>query len=327
MVPLPPGGVGCVDRVDAHACSPDPTRFMLRVLPTSRLPHRRILAALGATALAIVSVAASMAGAGEIDDLRGEIPSGEAVRAEIDELSALRDGLLAELNTAESDLTATLAKRQDLDAKQRRLTAQIEAATDHLRTVAVRAFVSGEAVGDLEFLVDVSDVSDLSWRHHLLRNHAGSSELALARLRELDTLASDEVRETIAAAGAGREEIARLEFELASIEPMIDSARAIEPLADAWDRASIAIAEGSYGVAPSEKWERMRFCESTDDYTATSASGRYRGAYQFDHETWRTVGGTGDPAAAPAEEQDARARELYARRGRAPWPQCGHHLS
>ncbi|RMH71483.1 MAG: transglycosylase, partial [Actinomyces sp.] len=61
-------------------------------------------------------------------------------------------------------------------------------------------------------------------------------------------------------------------------------------------------------------------------YRAVSPSGIYRGAYQFDRQTWRTVGGTGDPAAAPPAEQDARARELYARRGSQPWPICGRYL-
>ena len=75
----------------------------------------------------------------------------------------------------------------------------------------------------------------------------------------------------------------------------------------------------------SEKWEKLRFCESTDNYRATSPTGKYRGAYQFDFATWRTVGGTGDPAAAPPAEQDARARERYARRGHQPW-ECGFPL-
>ncbi|NDH88757.1 MAG: hypothetical protein EBY61_09130, partial [Actinobacteria bacterium] len=98
------------------------------------------------------------------------------------------------------------------------------------------------------------------------------------------------------------------------------------PLAEAWDRAAIAIAEGAWGIAPNDKWEQLRFCESTHNYEAISPSGTYRGAYQFDYPTWQTVGGTGDPAAAPPEEQDARARELYARRGPQPWPECGRFL-
>ena len=75
-----------------------------------------------------------------------------------------------------------------------------------------------------------------------------------------------------------------------------------------------------------EQWEALRFCESSGDYAVTNFSGKYRGAYQFDLETWETVGGTGDPAAASPAEQDHRALRLYLSRGHAPWPECGRFL-
>jgi Transglycosylase-like domain len=64
-------------------------------------------------------------------------------------------------------------------------------------------------------------------------------------------------------------------------------------------------------------------CESGGDPRAVGGGGTFRGKYQFDLGTWRAVGGTGDPAAAPEAEQDRRAAMLYARRGSAPWPVCG----
>ena len=63
-------------------------------------------------------------------------------------------------------------------------------------------------------------------------------------------------------------------------------------------------------------------CESGGDPTAVSADGSYRGKYQFSVATWTALGGSGDPAAAPESEQDARAAVLYAARGTAPWPNC-----
>jgi hypothetical protein len=69
--------------------------------------------------------------------------------------------------------------------------------------------------------------------------------------------------------------------------------------------------------------ERIAQCESDGDPTAVSPDGRYRGKYQFDVATWAHMGGTGDPAAAPEAEQDARAGQLLALRGTAPWPVCG----
>ena len=69
--------------------------------------------------------------------------------------------------------------------------------------------------------------------------------------------------------------------------------------------------------------QRIAQCESGGDPTAVSADGTYRGKYQFDRTTWRQMGGTGDPAAAPEAEQDRIAAQLLAQRGTAPWPACG----
>jgi Transglycosylase-like domain len=64
-------------------------------------------------------------------------------------------------------------------------------------------------------------------------------------------------------------------------------------------------------------------CESGGDPEVVSSDGTYRGKYQFDSGTWESVGGHGDPAAAPEIEQDYRAALLYTRSGSSPWPVCG----
>jgi hypothetical protein len=64
-------------------------------------------------------------------------------------------------------------------------------------------------------------------------------------------------------------------------------------------------------------------CESGGDPTAVSADGRYFGKYQFSRRTWRSVGGSGNPAEASEAEQDQRALILYRAEGTAPWPNCG----
>jgi Transglycosylase-like domain len=69
--------------------------------------------------------------------------------------------------------------------------------------------------------------------------------------------------------------------------------------------------------------EAIAACESGGDPTAVSADGTYRGKYQFDTGTWASVGGTGDPSAAPEAEQDHRAALLYQRSGASAWPSCG----
>jgi hypothetical protein len=82
-------------------------------------------------------------------------------------------------------------------------------------------------------------------------------------------------------------------------------------------------ARSSGGGGAMDVLERIAQCESGGDPTAVSATGQYRGKYQFDRQTWERMGGSGDPAAAPEAEQDARAAQLLERRGTAPWPACG----
>jgi hypothetical protein len=77
--------------------------------------------------------------------------------------------------------------------------------------------------------------------------------------------------------------------------------------------------------SPTLNWAALRECENSGQYTSKPTD-HYRGAYQFDYQTWRSVGGTGDPAAASPAEQDYRARLLYQARGRQPWPACGRRL-
>ena len=80
---------------------------------------------------------------------------------------------------------------------------------------------------------------------------------------------------------------------------------------------------GNPSAQESATLARIRRCESRGNYSIVSASGRYRGAYQFDFTTWRGVGGSGDPAAASPSEQDYRALLLLRLRGTRPWPICG----
>ncbi len=67
---------------------------------------------------------------------------------------------------------------------------------------------------------------------------------------------------------------------------------------------------------------RSRSANREGDPKAVSKDGRYRGKYQFDRKTWRSIGGKGDPAKATEDEQDRRAAALLARDGTKPWPNC-----
>jgi len=75
-------------------------------------------------------------------------------------------------------------------------------------------------------------------------------------------------------------------------------------------------------------WDRSHLrsiasCESHNNPRAVSSSGAYRGLYQFSFSTWRVVGGSGDPAAAPRSEQTWRAWVLLKNHGSGHWPVCG----
>lgn len=68
--------------------------------------------------------------------------------------------------------------------------------------------------------------------------------------------------------------------------------------------------------------------DTSGGYRAVSPNGRWFGAYQFDMDTWRGVVARAGfpehadtrPDRAPAEVQDAAARQLFAERGLQPWP-------
>ncbi|MEU6677859.1 ubiquitin-like domain-containing protein [Streptomyces sp. NPDC046925] len=82
---------------------------------------------------------------------------------------------------------------------------------------------------------------------------------------------------------------------------------------------SVAGAEGL-------NWGSLAHCESGGRPGAVDASGTYGGLYQFDTQTWQSLGGSGRPQDASADEQTFRAKKLYVQRGASPWPHCGGRL-
>ncbi len=67
-----------------------------------------------------------------------------------------------------------------------------------------------------------------------------------------------------------------------------------------------------------DDWLRLRECESGNNYTINTGNG-YFGAYQFDLDTWHSVGGTGYPNQASPATQDALALRLWQAQGWTPW--------
>ena len=95
----------------------------------------------------------------------------------------------------------------------------------------------------------------------------------------------------------------------------------------------IQVTEETRDVLSDEELLRLRSCESTNNYRATSPSGTYRGAYQFNQATWNGVASRHfgwlngiDPIDVAPWWQDAMARALWSERGRQPWPVCGKRV-
>jgi Transglycosylase-like domain len=108
----------------------------------------------------------------------------------------------------------------------------------------------------------------------------------------------------------------RLRARVRTLRERLHDARAEAAAASSTATASAATASASPTL------EAIAACESGGNPAASTGNGFY-GKYQFTPETWASVGGTGNPAAASEAEQDQRAAMLYAREGAAPWPVCG----
>ncbi len=272
----------------------------------------------------LTSLAVSASG---IDELRGDIPTVAEIEAEIARIADDREYNRIQLDVAEARLAQRVFERDHLDEDARAMALEIAEITEALQGVAVETYIiGGNRSIEIEFVADVAITRDLLWTHSLIGVHAAEADAALQRLIELRGAAAADLLAIVDEIAALHGEIRVLNRQIRDLDDLVVKVSAERPLAEAWDYASTAVANGDWGIAPAEGWAELRFCESSDDYQAVSPSGEYRGAYQFDIETWQSVGGSGDPAAAPPSEQDARARALYALRGPQPWPVCGRFL-
>ncbi|WP_026460305.1 resuscitation-promoting factor [Schaalia suimastitidis] len=89
--------------------------------------------------------------------------------------------------------------------------------------------------------------------------------------------------------------------------------------------SSTSTTTSSTTVASGDVWAALARCESGGNPTTNTGNGYY-GMYQFSLPTWRSVGGTGLPSEASAEEQTMRAQILQARSGWGQWPACAAKL-
>lgn len=73
-------------------------------------------------------------------------------------------------------------------------------------------------------------------------------------------------------------------------------------------------------------WWDLAGCETGYKYNNPNTGNGYYGYFQFDLQTWQSVGGPGYPHYHSYETQKSYAQELQARRGWSPWPYCSEKL-
>ena len=195
---------------------------------------------------------------------------------------------------------------------------------DEAEQLIVQEYISGGDIEDLVFILGVSEATDALWRKALLSE---VSEVVDEALKAVDNVPGERER-TEARIKRLDEAIPYLNSRLIDAEQSVEAAGWVVYIAEINDMADRERAENGFIEPTEQHWYNLRWCESRNRYSIESSNGLFYGAYQFEPQTWRTVGGTGNPAHATPEEQDARARLLYARRGDQPWPRdyCGRWL-
>lgn len=253
-------------------------------------------------------------------ELRGDVPKASFLQSQIAALQEIRPRLVDELKQLHTDLGVAMEAAERLSIAEQELTLEIERLQAFTQSMAVNLLLGTLPYSewDIDTLINTETSVDVKLNQHLLSG--------VNQIQKLELQLDDNQMDVVVNISYIRSEIERVNSELAAVDLQEAEALELLVLAEAWDRAELAITYGRHGFAPQEKWDALRFCESTNNYAAISSSGKYRGAYQFDLVTWQSVGGSGDPALASPSEQEARARELYALRGASPWPICGRHL-
>jgi septal ring factor EnvC (AmiA/AmiB activator) len=221
----------------------------------------------------------------------------------------------------EAELVATRQQIASLDDEQARLADELERAQRRVRIVTVRAYTGGGGARELAYLMDAEGAGDHLLRQELLVGGAVDIHDAIDHLDELRDRASEDVLELADRADSLVSGIAQAERDAARAAVQVERAQVALSAALAAERQN-ASGRADPGEAA---WTRLRFCESGGVYTTNTGNGFY-GAYQFDLQTWRSMGGSGLPSSAPYWEQDLRAKALFQARGAQPWPLCGRFL-
>lgn len=275
-----------------------------------------------------------------------------AVEARIGEIKTEVESLeaqVSEMDAVDEQLTRQLADARDT-VRQFAVTAYIEGRKADMASAVMDPTDTQQLMWKSTITVGhAATVQEAAVQYEELRTAAGPRRAAIAQTLETAkaalvdanndaiqaaalerdaeaalTKAKDDAR--IAAEEAARRRAAEADaIAPAAVQQAAVARPASAPVAAPSPAQSQAVGSFSGNPTASElaTLAKIRHCESRGNYGIVSASGRYRGAYQFDYRTWAGMGGAGDPAAASPAEQDYRALLLLRARGTRPWPNCG----
>lgn len=331
-------------------------RLLRRRSPSVRSPFRRRIGVAAVAASVLVGFAAPVGS----EPLAGADPVAVG-RQKVAAAAAARQRAESRLAQVVSRRTALEQRSRELDGADAASTEALAGARRQVRELAVAAFIDGGRTELLQASLTPDEAAVVAWRVGMVSGGADTVSDAVDHFEalrsandpeqeqvasELDAVRSEEEqarsdlvqssaaeRDATAALDASRREQAAARAARASSAAVAPTPRApaapgrrstARPSPSSSSAAGLGVR--SSGGAPTADeaafLARVRQCESRGNYQIVSSTGRYRGAYQFSVETWRGVGGSGDPAAASPAEQDARALALLRLQGKRAWPVC-----
>jgi LysM repeat protein len=180
------------------------------------------------------------------------------------------------------------------------------------------AFATDYTVKPGDTLSEIAQANGADWHHLAQLNHLKDPDLILIG----QTLQLDGVKKTaVTHRRTAATKTAKKTYRTTSTKKVHKTTPKIRASRSASVRAPAKSSKANLSGA----WAKVANCESSGNPRAVNAAGYY-GLFQFDTRTWRSVGGSGNPANASAAEQLMRAKKLYAQRGASPWPVCGRFL-
>ncbi len=207
---------------------------------------------------------------------------------------------------------------------------ELQASQELARDLAVEAYMFGGTLPNAVYVLDASSANEFAYRRTILAESTDAVLRSSVDYAERQSRASDAAL-ALAAEIDGMDRTIELAAEaISAAEVALVDAEWVVSIAEIHEAAEELLVRFGRTDPTLEQWAELRFCEATSRYDLNTGNSFY-GAYQFTLTTWRDMGGTGLPSDASPEEQDARARYLYALRGsgygiEGSWPNCGRHL-